>query len=356
MYMMAAFFVSISVYFFLNLLKKDSLANWLGFIVSTSLMLFSDYLPYLLIPTYILYLVLNRKKISKSTLKTFFPALIIILLTITPWLLFLPQQLQGGLKVAANSPAWAKVVGAPHISSLIITFVKLTIGRISVDYNLTYAILLSPIALFVFLLLILSFFRMALYRTFLWLWFLAPITLAFLIAFFIPVFAYFRFIFILPAFYILWASAINTINWPRLIRILLAIALFINIGATTIYLASPKFQRENWRDATAFVAKNAKPDSVVLFAADLPAAPFDYYNKSKLSAYGALKNFNANKGDVEGIIKLRSENKSQIFLFQYLSGITDPQGIIFQEIVNAGFKNTRTTNFEGVGFVYEFEK
>src|SRR3989344_3305794 len=46
MYMLAAFFSSLSVYFFILLLKRDHIWYWVGFIISTSLMLYTDYLPY----------------------------------------------------------------------------------------------------------------------------------------------------------------------------------------------------------------------------------------------------------------------------------------------------------------------
>lgn len=356
MYMLAAFLASVSVYFFLALLKKDNLFNWLGFIIGTSLMLYSDYLPYLLLPVYVIYLIANRKKFKRSTLKTFLPAFIVIFITISPWLSLLPQQFAGGLQTAQNSPAWARVVGAPLISSLILTFVKFTIGRISIDNNITYAILFAPVAMYVSVLFLISLFRMSTRRVFLWYWFFAPIISSFVIAFFVPVFAYFRLIFVLPAFYIIWACAINTINWPKLIRVLLLIALIINIGSTVIYLQNPKFQRENWKGAYAYVSGNLKPKSVVLFEADYPTAPFDYYNSKQIEAYGALTNFNATEVEVREKVKLYTHEKEKIFLFQYLSGITDPNGLVFSQLTGEGFKNVKTFDFTGVGFVYQFER
>jgi uncharacterized membrane protein len=56
MYMLAAMLVSISLYFFVSVLKRESILNWVGFIVSTALLLYSDYLPYLIIPIYVAYL------------------------------------------------------------------------------------------------------------------------------------------------------------------------------------------------------------------------------------------------------------------------------------------------------------
>lgn len=355
MYMLAAFLASLSVYFFISLLKKESLLNWLGFIVSTSLMLYVDYLPYLIVPTYLIFLFTYRRKISKSMLKGFIPAFVLILGSIIPWLLIFPKQLSTGLSAAAASPAWSQVVGGSDFKSLLLTFVKFTIGRISIDNNLAYALVFAPISLFVLFLFFASLLRLSRLRLFVWFWFFIPTILGFIISFYIPIFSYFRFIFILPAFYLVWASAINTINWPPLNRILLFLALLINLSAATIYFINPKFQRENWRDAYRFIAKNATPKTIVLFESNYTAAPFDYYNQGKIRAEGALESFNAKEDYIDKKIdSINSYNK--VYLFQYLSGITDPQGLVFKELTKKGYINTQTSDFQGVGFIYEFKK
>lgn len=354
MYMLAAFLASLSVYFFVSLLKKESLLTWLGFIFSTSLMLYTDYLPYLLIPTYLIFLFTYRAKIPKPTLKGFIPAFVLILSSIVPWLLIFPKQLSTGLSAAAASPAWSQVVGGSDFKSLLLTFVKFTIGRISLDNDLTYALVFAPIGLFILFLFFLSLLRLSHLRLFVWFWFFIPTTLAFIISFYIPIFSYFRFIFILPAFYLIWASAINTVNWPPLNRILLLFALVINLSASTIYYTNPKFQREDWRSAYQLIAKNATPKTIVLFESNYTVAPFDYYNQGKLKAEGTLDSFNAKEDYIDKKIdSIKSYDK--VYLFQYLSGITDPQDLVFKELTKKGYTNTQTHNFQGVGFIYEFK-
>jgi uncharacterized membrane protein len=347
MYMLAAFLTSLSVYFFISILKKDNFWFWTGFIISTAFMLYSDYLPYLMIPIYLFYLIIFRKRITVSTLRTFIPAFIIIFIAIIPWLVIFPKQFQTGLSAAAASPAWAQVVGSPSFKNFFITFVKFTIGRISNDNNLVYALLFTPAGIFVAFLFLLSLFRISKLRSFLWFWFFSPIILAFALSFFVPIFAYFRFIFILGAFYLIWASAINTINWTPLVRSLLVLALAINLTSVSFYYLNPKFHRENWRAATSFVHTNSTPKTIVLFESDYTVGPFDYYNKDKVKAAGALD---------EQKLKLLTSDADKIFLFQYLAPITDPQGLVFQELTKEGFTNTKMEDFEGVGFIYEFTK
>ncbi|MEK9147233.1 MAG: glycosyltransferase family 39 protein [Patescibacteria group bacterium] len=349
MYALAAFFASVSVYFFLSLLKKDTLVSWFGFISATTLMLYTDYLPYLLIPIYIVYIFINRKRISIHTKRALVPALISILAFILPWLLIFPSQLKTGLAASAASPAWAQVVGSPSLQSLAITFVKFTIGRISQDNNLIYALLFAPPALFVAFLFLLSLFRLSHFRSFLHYWLFGPIILAFILAFFIPVYAYFRLLFVLPAYYIIWASAATIVNWPPLTRILLVIALLINLTSASIYFLNPKFQREDWRSATAYIHQNSTLATLVLFESNFTAAPFDYYNRGEVKAAGAFDSSPEK-------IKSFSTSYDKIYLFQYLSGITDPQGQVFRELTRLGYINTTTRDFPGVGFIYEFKK
>src|SRR3989344_6454933 len=96
MYSLACFLTVLSVYFFLSILERDKLLNWIGFITTTALMLYSDYLPYLMLPTFIIYLFIRRKSVHKGTLKAFIPAFVLIFALITPWLLLFPKQFSVG--------------------------------------------------------------------------------------------------------------------------------------------------------------------------------------------------------------------------------------------------------------------
>jgi len=193
-------------------------------------------------------------------------------------------------------------------------------------------------------------------RFFLWLWLLVPPIVAFLISFFVPVFAYFRFIFILPAFYMLIAASINLVSWPKFNRIFLTLVLAVNLVSLGIYFTNTKFQRENWKGAVAYVHAASSNNSIVLFEAADPFSPFTYYNKSRVRAYGALESFTANQKEVAAKVDYLTQNTTKVFLFQYLSQITDPEGFVFSELSKKGFANVSTKDFDGVGFIYEFTK
>lgn len=356
MYMLAATTAAASVYFFISIIKSDKLKYWIGFIITTSIMLYSDYLPYLLIVAFIIYLFLNRSHIAKPTLRAFIPALIIIIIILSPWIIIFPSQLATGLSAAAASPAWAQVVGSPDFKNLTLVFVKFTIGRISHDNNLIYALSFAPIAIFSIFLFVMSLFRTSHQRSFIYYWLFPPIIIGFAISFFVPIFSYFRFLFVLPAYYLVWASGVNIINWVPLTRLLLAIALLINIGAATIYFSKSKFQREDWRSAVAYVKESADSKTIVLFESNLTVGPFDYYNMDYPPAVGALADFTATPPKIRDDLHLFIEDKNKVYLFQYLSQITDPQGLVFEHLTKIGFVNTATRDFMGVGFLYEFKR
>jgi uncharacterized membrane protein len=356
MYALACFLTTVSVYFFLSILQKDKLLNWIGFIVSTALLLYSDYIPYLMLPILVFYLLVRRKTIARGTLLAFIPAFIIILALITPWLFVFPKQFAVGLSAATVSPAWAHVVGSPELKSLPLTFVKFAWGRISIDNKLIYALSFIPTALFVALLFLFSALRTNAKRSFLYLWLFGPIVLAFIMAFFVPVFSYFRMLFVLPAYYIILSAGITILNHKWLTRILLFIALTINIVAIIVFLINPAFQREDWRKATNYIINSADKNSVVLFESNYTTAPFDYYNNQKVAAFGGLDSFDAGTSNIKAKVTKYTKGKKKVYLFQYLSGITDRQGLLFKEISSQGFYNTKTEDFNGVGFLYEFVK
>ena len=108
--------------------------------------------------------------------------------------------------------------------------------------------------------------------------------------------------------------------------------------------------------ATSYVIGNSTAKSIILFESPYTFAPFDYYAKGKINGAGALDSFNADQSKVKEKVTFLTRDKNHVFLFQYLSQITDPQGLVFKELTNLGFSNLKTKDFEGVGFIYEFRR
>jgi len=71
---------------------------------------------------------------------------------------------------------------------------------------------------------------------------------------------FFRFLFVLPAMYLLIAAGINALKPERFVPAL-ALVLAINLFFTHRYLAGARFHREDWRGLVNFISQNSPVDS-----------------------------------------------------------------------------------------------
>lgn len=356
MYSLAALFAVMSLYFFVSILKEDKIQYWLGFIFFSVMTFYTDYMPIFILPSYLLFLILFRKKFKKATLRSFIPALILIFAVLAPWVNIFVKQLKSGLSVSTSSSSWSTVIGSATPKDLAIVLPKFIVGRISPENDLTYFFIFLPIAAFIFLLLAIYFIRINTIRSSLWFFLIIPIALSFGLSLFVPIFSYFRLLFVLPVLYVLLASAICNLNWTKPKLSMILIMMIINFTSLGIYFTNPKFQRENWREATRFVIDSAPVNSIALFESSYVLPTFDFYNNGKVKASGALDSFSPNPTQVAQNVQNYTQGVDTVFLFHYLAPISDPQGLVFKSLIENGFKNTDTKDFNGVGFVYVFEK
>ena len=128
MYALAALTTASAVLTLLNLRKDSSRKNKLLFLSSFVLMLLSDYQPWLLLPFFFV-------------VTPGMTALALFLLF--PWWPMLAEQVRQGITTAANFPAWGEVVGGLTLKSALLVPVKFLVGRVSIDNNLLYALVLS---------------------------------------------------------------------------------------------------------------------------------------------------------------------------------------------------------------------
>lgn len=351
MYSFATFAATFSFFAFIKLVERTNTKNILLYSLSLSLVLYSDYVTYLIIPVQFLYLIL----FNRSRIKEFLLANLIGFAPFIPWLFVFPIQLENGIQTAKEVPGWKTVVGGSSFKNLALVWIKMLVGRISFDSKQIYAVIVGIFSLTYFI----SLFALAkkvdkrIWLFFIWL--VVPILLAFLISLITPVLSYFRLIFILPAFYILIGFGITQYN-KEVKFLLLGLIVMLNLSAVGIYYTNPKFQREDWRKVTKFLQQRSNNRSLVLFENDNLPAPYRYYQNNQINAQGGLAKFPANNpGDLKPI-KQMVDNKTTIFVVEYLVGISDNNRLLQQELVKQGYKLKYTFNFNGVGFVYEYVK
>lgn len=351
MYSLVAFASSLSFYFLVKLIQGGKL--WLApYAFSVSAVLYSDYLAYFIIPVQAFWVVICHKKSWKKFIIGLIGGLILWL----PWLLIFPLQFMQGQATAAALAGWRDVVGGVKIKEALLLLVKTITGRISVEnnywYGLLFVVLVSP---FVVTLLKVVKERLNARGSLFLGWLVVPPCLAFLVSFFVPVFSYFRFIFILPAFYLLTAYGVSFFNRPHK-QILIAAILISELSASSIYLFNSQFHRENWRGAVEFINQRADGKTAVLLKNKEIIPPFRYYQKINVNVLPAFKTIPAIKtGDLNNL-ETNLNSFEKIYLFDYLTDVTDPKRLAERNLESLGFRQAKVYDFRGVGYIYLFRK
>lgn len=339
MYSLAAFSTTLAIYFFLKLNKEReiSLKNLIFSSLSLSLALYSHYLCWLILPFLSFYIFLplfKKEKSIEDNKKNFYQcqkiffALFFAFLSQLPWLPYFFKQLVTGQRAAELSPIWSQTVGALSLKAVILLPVKFIIGRTNFANFYFYVLIVFLIGILFFYFLLKAFKKEA---GFFILWLVSPILLALFISLKIPVFSYFRFLFLLPSFYILLAFGVSQHQKTILAVILI---LMSNLFFSFRYLFNSEFQRENWKEAIAFLHQlneNQKP--VLLFEA--ASAPFLYYDEGESEYFFISK---------KEVIK----NWDSFWYIPYLQPIFDPQDnyrIFFEK---KGFFRTFEKHFRGI--------
>src|SRR5258708_761946 len=352
MYSFAAFAVCLSFYFFIRILqRKYILVNILGYIFSTTLVLYSDYLAYFALVAQGIYILFYQR----DKLNLFLKPIIFILMLFLPWLIFFPSQLLNGQHTAKIVSGWGEVVGGASVKELLLLPVKILVGRVSLNQKILYGLILGIISL-PYLLAFRTIFNKPNNKVALILsWVLVPAIVGFLISFYLPIFAYFRFTFILPAFYLLLAVGVTKLN-ERLMTATILLIVFFELTTSLTYLLNPNFQRENWKDAISFIEKHSDKNTVVLSKNNVVVAPLEYYAANKFILKPAFKTIPVKS--INDIVDLRQEltNNNDVYLFDYLVDITDNQKLLEGQLIKTGFKLKQTFDFKGVGFLYLYSR
>lgn len=369
MYSLSAFAATLSFYFLVKWVKGGVWVKW-GYLASVVLILYSDYVTYLVLPAQMFFLIFNKDKFVRGV-RGVWEVWGVSLLFLLPWLSVLPLQIIEGMKGSADLPEWKKVAGGANIKDLILVWVKMLIGRISFENKFIYGGVIG----FLSILWILGGIggvwgiggvggvggvrgireKLKYQYQILLIWVIVPLSLAWGISFFIPILSYFRILYILPAFYLFLAASL--VKLPKIFfRSITFILILSSLIFLSIYYTNPKFQREDWRGAVNFLNTVSGKESVVLFENNIIPSPFVYYKKDLNNSSAGLKKIQARSiGDVGDMGIILNKNK-EIYLFEYLVEITDPKRLLEEKIRQLGFSQKNIYNFEGLGFIRHYQK
>lgn len=184
-----------------------------------------------------------------------------------------------------------------------------------------------------------------------WLWFIVPLTISSLVGFRIPVFSYFRLLFVLPAFYLLLAAGISALNkkWTKTV---LFFVLIVNLISSGAYLFNEKFQREDWRGLVRLIRSESEAkNSITLFVADSQMEAYRFYAPD-VKIDGQVED--------QGRLYLAGpqglkDDLDIIWLLRYVQPIFDPEDRLRIATEDLGYQKKGEYDFNGV-VVWRYEK
>lgn len=312
MYSMAAFFTAGAFYFLLKneLSQKRQAINLILFSIFFAAGLYSHYLVWLLLP---LLFIMGKKYLLPF-------------IAVLPWLPMLFKQLASGLSAAGN-PVWAQL-SQTSVKNVLLVGIKFATGRVPFPDS---GGLMMLAAIFTALFWFLAFSgaselssksetKRALRILLGWIFW--PLSLAAVVGIFVPVFSYFRLLFILPPVLILASIGAVRRRW-----LLEPVVLGLMI-TSAIYVSGETYRRENWEAAAKDIENHEPGAAVIIHPAVRP--PFDYYDRGKSKVIQS------------------TEISNSLWYVPYAQPIFDPDNSMGRILESQNYKRTYQKHFRGV--------
>ena len=303
MYSLMTLLTLFSFYCFIKLLKVRNRMYLIGYILSSSLLIYTHIFGVFIIIAQNIYIVptfVLSKKVYKLNFKRWILLQTIIIILYTPYIVVLLSQISPkGLGIAEPSiysiiqtfftysgGGWTVrgiIIGLLFL--LLALFALVTIEKVkgSIDWkdffksieNYRWNIGLSDVNTIYLLLL----------------WLLTPVLLPFIFSKFYSIYKIRATIGASLAFYLLTAKGINNIKFNSVKRIrnidfdykclkLVIIGIIITISLFNVYSIYVRVDKEQWRDAVYYIEKNAETGDLLLFSSgSMQENIFDYYSK-----------------------------------------------------------------------------
>jgi len=331
MYSLLSFLGTLSIYLLYR--KKYFL---LGLV--NALMLYTHYSGIFLIFAQTVYVLFYARKHAKNLAVSHLLIIVIFL----PWLPQFFRQLGSGLNIDHYLPGWRNVLSISPLKAFPVIIFKIIAGRISFISRYLYGIYIT----FVFFVTFASLGLASMHKRFLFIWAIVPVFSLLLTSLLLPQNQPFRVIYILPAFVLLMVQA--CLRYPRLFT---ALIFYIFLVGDIAYFTRPRLQREQWRQAMAFLQTRPGP---VLIKSSSVFAPIDWYAPG-LSVYPVVSSYPAEYSSVAARLDSVA-NLPELYLMEYLTGLTDP-GLNVEKALRANhFIQTGIYDYPGVGFIYRYQK
>lgn len=352
MYVMASLFATTSFYYFLvSFEKSGDRTNWFYFSLSVVGLLLSDYVAYFLLPVFVLYPLWIGSE--KQWWRNFLSSLVLPVVVFLIWLPKLIVQLENARRFVEILPQWQEVAGGANLKQAALVWVKFVLGRISFyDKLLYYSLVIVASAPFAVAMAQFVKRKISLKHKAILLWLTIPFVTGFLVSFVIPAFNYFRFLFVLPAFYLLIVCALEMMDKKIALKIFISI-LFVNLVGMGVYFFDQNQHREDWKGAVTYLESRVDEGDVVLFTNPEPFAPVQWYGKGNYY-FGATDSISANEDQTKAKVASLIQGKGGVYYFEYLSSLHDPNLYVWEELLEHSYEVEHVGNFNGIGGLYYF--
>ncbi len=375
MYSMVTFFTCLSMYYFLRVISDWQLAisgnkglpahsrlfpitshksPATFYVFFTTLALYSDYYAVLVI---LAQMVAGVIILRKRFLKMIFYYLAILIL-FAPVLPLLISQLKTGTMATMALPGWGELVNLGFLKALPLTFVKFSIGRITIFDKRLYALVILGVSGILGGLGGWGIMKgmkkkgaRGEFYTVLLFWLMTPITIAWLASTIIPNYQPFRLLLVLPAFYLLLTSGLTSISSTVGRRIALIIILSINLFSLAVYYKNPYFWREDWRSVAGLAKENNLP---IVISAQSFNWPLIYYRANDLIVSASAGDGILTIDRIPSFLAKISLNK-KLYYTPYLADLYDPERLVPTWIEKDGFVKIKEISFNQIP-VWEYEK
>lgn len=328
MYSLVTFLVTLAIYTYLRSIKLGERLNWIVFSVTLSLLVLTDYVAVVILVPIVIHGLFSSPR-NKSSM---FFASLAPFVAFCFWIPTFTKQLSAGLAVKESMANWWVVLGRVSLKEIALVPVKFIVGRISIDNNLLYVLaFILPLGISALLL----FKATQKYKSdpnirFVYAWLVLPVVITAIGALWIPVFSYFRLLFVLPAFYLLIATGLGQIK-QRTATVLIATLIFFNILYSLTYLLTPKFRREDWR-AMVGAYQDSNPKAYLVFPSNSQQEAVYYYSPET---------------PIYTVENLPDKNHD-VWLVRYAKDIVDPFDTRRIALETQGYRKIKEVDFNGV--------
>lgn len=357
MYMMAAFLATLSIYCLLRILREEKKRNlhlYLIFSITLAALIFTDYMPVFMFPVYAVAPLLYKK--GKSWWIRYLPTFIFPTILGFLWLPTLFIQASSGKQLMESLPAWREIIGGSNIKQLALVWMKFIFGRISLLNKPLYYLLvvLASIPVLASFLAAVKNRKQEIDIVILWL--TVPLGLGFMASFLFPAFNYFRYVYVIPAFYLLVSWGAINIKKSKIRILVISSLILFNTLSWLIYVFDVKLHREQWRQATNFVESKAKELDVAIFEYPRPFTPYRWYSSGLVESYGITDAVASDMSKTKQKTEKAISGRRGVYYFEYLADLSDPGRVAVEVLKDKGFQVREVYNFEGVGQVFYYTK